>query len=205
MKLSILTISLIVTFIPFSLLSNTATSTPVYDIDGEPLTPGTGYYILPLIRGRGGGVKNYWNGSCPYYVAQANSEVDRGRPVQFYPVNPDEETIPLSTDLNIEFYDLITVCIQQYVWQLGDPVGDSGSQYVTAGGVLENPGEETVNRWFKIETHPDGDYKLVFCLTVCETCRPVCGDIGVLSQGGTRFLGLSDNPFRVCFARTLED
>ncbi|KAJ4820033.1 Trypsin inhibitor [Rhynchospora pubera] len=198
MKFPILTISLIVTFI--SLLSNTATSTPVYDVDGEPLIPEIGYYILPLIRGHGGGVELYYNGSCPYYIAQAFSEVDYGLPVHFHPVNPDEGTIPLSTDLNIDFYDIITVC-QQSVWQLSDPEGDSGSRYVRVGRVLENPGEETVNRWFKIETHPRGDYKLVFCPTVCETCRPVCGDIGLLSQGDSRLLGLSDEPYRVVFKR----
>ncbi|KAJ4767314.1 Kunitz-type trypsin inhibitor [Rhynchospora pubera] len=168
MKFPILTISLIVTFIPFSLLSNTATSTPVYDVDGEPLIPEIGYYILPLIRGSGGSVELHYNGSCPYYIAQAFSEVDYGFPS---------------------------------VWQLSDPEGDSGSRYVRVGRVLENPGEETVNRWFKIETHPRGDYKLVFCPTVCETCRPVCGDIGLLSQGDSRLLGLSDEPYRVVFKR----
>lgn len=53
-----------------------------------------------------------------------------------------------------------------------------------------------MNNWFKIERERE-DYKIVFCSTVCSTCRPVCGDVRVEIVKGRKRLGLSDAPFKV--------
>ncbi|RVW59413.1 Kunitz trypsin inhibitor 2 [Vitis vinifera] len=76
----------------------------------------------------------------------------------------------------------------------------SGQRFVTTGGVEGNPGRETLDNWFKIEKYED-DYKLVFCPTVCDFCKPVCGDIGIYIQNGYRRLALSDVPFKVMFKK----
>nr|CAD1844343.1 unnamed protein product [Ananas comosus var. bracteatus] len=70
--------------------------------------------------------------------------------------------------------------------------GAGGQRFVVTGGVLGNPGPDAVNNWFKIEKFRDISYKIVFCPSVCRSCKVVCGDVGVVGDGGKRFLGLTD-------------
>ncbi|KAE8688342.1 putative Kunitz family trypsin and protease inhibitor protein [Hibiscus syriacus] len=62
--------------------------------------------------------------------------------------------------------------------------------------VVATSGRETLNNRFKIERFED-DYKLAFCPGVCDTCRPVCGDLGVfIDDDGIRRLVLADEPLK---------
>ncbi|KAK3032774.1 hypothetical protein RJ639_035719 [Escallonia herrerae] len=169
---------------------------PVLDIDGARLRNGVEYYILPVFRGRGGGLT--LGGSCPLDVVQAQNEVDNGLPLTFTPVDPKEGIIRESTDLNIEF-SASTICVQSTVWRLSNNE-TTGEYFVTTGGVKGNPGRETISNWFKIEKNQD-DYNLRFCPTVCDTCKVVCRDIGIAIENGTRRLVLSEEPFRVMFKK----
>nr|GFA07920.1 Kunitz-like protease inhibitor [Tanacetum cinerariifolium] len=172
---------------------------PIRDIDGNLVRSGTDYYILPVFRGRGGGVTlaPTRNDSCPLDVVQANLEVDNGLPLKFTPVDPKKGVIRESTDLNIIF-SASSICIQSNVWMLEEY---EGQLIVTGHGVSGNPGQETISNWFKIEKF-DQDYKLVFCPTVCDLCRPVCGDIGVnIDENGSRRLAISDVPFKIMFKK----
>ncbi|TXG47968.1 hypothetical protein EZV62_027262 [Acer yangbiense] len=139
---------------------------PVLDIAGEKLHTGTDYYILPVVRGRGGGLTlaSTGNETCPLDVVQERQE---------------------ST-----------------VWKLDSHDDSLGQWFVTTGGVEGNPGRETISNWFKIEKFDD-DYKLVFCPSVCDTCRVLCRDIGIyIDQAtGIRRLALSDTPFKVMFKK----
>ncbi|XP_021722896.1 kunitz trypsin inhibitor 2-like [Chenopodium quinoa] len=189
-------------------LTTTAANTAVLDIDGQPLQADTNYYILPVFRGRGGGVTLAPKNStqpCPLYVAQDNLELSKGLPLKFYPVNPKDRRIPLSTDLNIVF-DVSTICVQSTGWSLTSFDDDETQRlYIGISGTIGNPGIETISNWFKIEKAGSGkyDYKIVFCPGVCEFCRPICGDVGVfIKKDGTRFLGLlSDQPLLVKFKK----
>ena len=51
----------------------------VLDIDGDIIFRGS-YYVLPVIRGRGGGLTLRGRGGelCPYDIVQKSSEVDEG-------------------------------------------------------------------------------------------------------------------------------
>ncbi|XP_021282616.1 kunitz trypsin inhibitor 2-like [Herrania umbratica] len=173
---------------------------PVLDISGEELRTGTDYYILPVIRGRGGGLTLASTGdeTCPLDVVQEQLEVSNGLPLTFSPVNITKGVVRVSTDLNIKF-SAATICVQSTVWKLDN---DEATQklVVTTGGVEGNPGIETLSNWFKIERYED-DYKLVFCPGVCDFCRPVCGDLGVFIDAGIRRLALSDVPLKVMFKR----
>jgi Trypsin and protease inhibitor len=201
MKFQLLSISLLVTLF-FSFNSNAATLGSVYDTDGHPLIPGQQYYILPVIRGRGGGLTMMpHNHLCPLYVSQENMEVNRGLPLIFRPANPKAKVICLSTDINVEF-SAATTCVQPTAWRLGESEGTTNKRYVITGGVVGNPGRKTVSNWFKIEKWGNKDYKLVFCPSVCKLCKVVCGDVGVLNEGGKRFLGLSGHSFPVMFKKT---
>ncbi|XP_039161292.1 kunitz trypsin inhibitor 5-like [Eucalyptus grandis] len=107
--------------------------------------------------------------------------------------------IRLSTDLNV-WLDAAKICMHSTVWRLGAYNEEVKQYFVESGGVLGNPGRETISNWFKIEK-VDEDYKLVFCPTVCDTCKVICRDVGVYVDGATRRLALSDEPFRVMFKK----
>lgn len=55
---------------------------PVLDIAGKQLRAGADYYILPVIRSRGGGLTLAATGNetCPLDVAQERQEVKNGLP-----------------------------------------------------------------------------------------------------------------------------
>ncbi|KAF3438401.1 hypothetical protein FNV43_RR21163 [Rhamnella rubrinervis] len=193
----------LLTFIT-NLVPGAAESAPdaVRDIDGDILRTGVDYYILPVVRGRGGGLTLASTGSktCPLDVVQERHEVENGLPLTFTPVNPKKGVVRVSTDLNIKF-SASTVCVQSTVWRL-EYDESTGQRFVSSGGVEGNPGPATLSNWFKIDKF-ENDYKLVFCPTVCNFCKVVCKDVGVyIDDDGLRRLALTDDqPFRVMFKK----
>ncbi|KAK0578213.1 hypothetical protein LWI29_006831 [Acer saccharum] len=192
-----------VTKVPLVVSTADASHSPVLDIAGKKLLAGTDYYILPVFRGRGGGLTlaSTGNETCPLDVVQEQHVVENGLPVTFSPVNIKKGVIRLSIDQNIKF-SASTDCVQSTVWKL-DSHDDSLRQwFVTTGGVEGNPGRRTTSNWFKIEKFDD-DYKLVFCPSVCDICKVLCRDIGIyIDQAtGIRRLALSDTPFKVMFKK----
>ncbi|RAL41728.1 hypothetical protein DM860_008910 [Cuscuta australis] len=187
------------------LISAAAAASPaVLDVKGKPLIVGSNYFVLPVIRGGGGGLypantkPNTFG--CPLDIIQEASEVQKGIPVVFSPVNATA-AVPLSTDLNVRFYTP-TICARRMGWKM-DGLDESSKQYfVKTGGAEGNPGPQTLSSWFKIEK-AGSDYKFVFCPTVCNVCKVVCKDVGIYVQkNGARFLVLSEIPFKVMFEKT---
>ncbi|KAH8482991.1 hypothetical protein H0E87_027674 [Populus deltoides] len=184
-----------------------AAAEPVLDIDGEKLVAGTKYYILPVFRGRGGGITMASNKtSCPLAVVQDRLEVSKGLPLTFTPAADDKKGVILvSTDLNIKFLAK-TTCPQSTVWKITKSSNSKVQWFVSTGGVEGNPGFNTVTNWFQIEK-ADDDYKLVFCPTKVCNCGVLCRDIGIyIEDNGTRTLSLSDalQPFKVQFKKALK-
>uniref|UniRef100_A0A6N2LJ50 Uncharacterized protein n=1 Tax=Salix viminalis TaxID=40686 RepID=A0A6N2LJ50_SALVM len=71
-----------------------AAAEPVVDIDGEKLVAGTKYYILPVFRGRGGGITMARNKtSCPLAVVQDRLELSKGLPLTFTPAVDNKKGI----------------------------------------------------------------------------------------------------------------
>ena len=173
----------------------------VLDLDCKKVRTGADYYILPVIRGRGGGLAlaSTRSKTCPLHVVQERHEVSKGLPLTFSPVNQKKGGVRVSTDLNVNF-SAATICVQSTVWNL-DKFDDSIRHwFVTTGGVKGNPGRETTSNWFKIEKYEDR-YKLVFCPTVCNFCKVLCKDVGIYIEDGRRHLALSDVPFMVMFKK----
>ncbi|KAL9994492.1 putative proteinase inhibitor I3, Kunitz legume, kunitz inhibitor STI-like superfamily [Helianthus debilis subsp. tardiflorus] len=193
------TILLLILFSTVSLSLGQPSPDAVRDIAGNLLRSGTEYYILPVFRGRGGGVTlaPTRNESCPLDVVQEGFELEDGLPLTFTPVDPKKGVIRESTDLNIIF-SASSICIQSNVWMLEEY---EGQRIISGRGTAGNPGRETISNWFKIEKYENG-YKLVYCPTVCDLCRPVCGDIGVVfAENGSRRLAISDVPFMIKFRK----
>lgn len=180
----------------------------VVDTQGKNVRAGMGYYIRPVpttpCDGRGPCVVGSGfvliarspNKTCPLNVVVV--EGFRGQAVTFTPVNPKKGVIRVSTDVNINV-TLETACEESTVWKLDDFDASAGHWFVTTGGVVGNPGKDTISNWFKIEKYEE-DYKLVFCPTVCDTCKPLCRNVGVfMDSNGNRRVALTDESYKVRF------
>ena len=202
MKTSLLAFSII--FLAF-ICKTIAAPEPVLDISGKQVTTGVKYYILPVIRGKGGGlaVANHGenNQTCPLYVVQEKLEVKNGEAVTFTPYNAKQGVILTSTDLNIKSFVTKTKCPQTQVWKLLKEL--TGVWFLATGGVEGNPSMATVGNWFKIEK-ADKDYVLSFCPSEACKCQTLCRELGLfVDDKGNKHLALSDQipSFRVVFKR----
>ncbi|MCD7461727.1 hypothetical protein HAX54_046906 [Datura stramonium] len=188
----------------FFLVKAQNVSEPVLDVSGKAVVKGSNYFILPAGRGNNddGGldVSSIRNRTNPLVVSQ-NTQSSVGGSLQFSPLDPEENTVRLSTDLNVKFMSII-ISDSSTVWTVNNEI--IPQRYVVAvGGVEGNPGRDTLSNWFKIDKYEDA-YKLVYCPGVCETCRPFCGDIGILVEPNNKrvlFVG-SDKPLKVKFQYT---
>lgn len=180
----------------------------VVDTEGNKVRASVDYYIRPVpttpCDGQGPCVVGSGfvliarspNETCPLNVAVV--EGFRGQAVTFTPVDPKKGVIRVSTDLNIKV-SLETICEESTIWKLDAFDASIGKWFVTTGGVMGNPSKDTISNWFKIEKYED-DYKLVYCPTVCDFCKPVCGNVGVfVDSNGNKRVALTDEPFKVRF------
>ncbi|CAN0891141.1 Kunitz trypsin inhibitor 5 [Linum grandiflorum] len=175
---------LAILLISFTTLSSAA---PVTDIDGTPLRSGLKYYILPSVSGNGGGIAldRTKTRKCPLSVFQDDYELSKGLPVVFLPVNAKQGyTVQTNTDLNIEF---------AAVWKVESYDHDVKQWFVGTGGIEGKPGPRTVENWFKIAKY-GGNYKLVYCPSVCKSCKVECKDVGVyVDEDGKKRVALTDD------------
>ncbi|MCD7449788.1 hypothetical protein HAX54_001525 [Datura stramonium] len=172
--------------VPFLLVALSTTSSflvkaqdvsePVLDVSGNAVRTGVNYFILPAARGNGGGlqVASIRNQTNPLVVSQNADESVIGVNLQFSPVDPKENTIRISTDMNVKFTSM-SISDSSTVWRINTELIPQ-RYLVTVGGVEGNPGRETLGNWFKIDKYEDA-YKLVYCPGVCNICRPFCGEI----------------------------
>lgn len=190
---------LLVALFSFFLVKAQDVAEPVLDVSGNAVRTGVNYYILPAGRGNGGGlqVASIRNRTNPLVVSQNADESIIGVTVQFSPVDPKENTVRLSTDLNVKFTSMV-ISSCSTVWRINTELIPE-RYLVTVGGVEGNPGRETLGNWFKIDKYEDA-YKLVYCPGVCNICRPFCGEIGILVENGKRVLFVGrDPPLKVTF------
>ncbi|KAK4375805.1 hypothetical protein RND71_006482 [Anisodus tanguticus] len=80
------------------------------------------YFVLPVIRGRGGGlypsnVKQ--QNLCPRDIIQEADEVQQGLHVVFTHVDTKKGVVRESTDLNVRFYTP-TICARETIWKIGE-------------------------------------------------------------------------------------
>nr|VDD00636.1 unnamed protein product [Brassica rapa] len=169
----------------------------VLDIDGDIIFRGS-YYVLPVIRGRGGGLTLRGRGGelCPYDIVQESSEVDEGIPVKFSNWRPRVAFVPESQDLNIKTDVEATICFQSTYWRVGEFDEERQQYFVVAGLQDDSP-----NSFFQIEKSRDDAYKFVFCPKTGDSGRQ-CTNVGIfVDEIGVRRLALSSEPFLVMFKK----
>ncbi|KAI3796285.1 hypothetical protein L1987_38952 [Smallanthus sonchifolius] len=212
MKFSILIVTLLSTLLSSyttstqslqtTIATTTTAATTPFDSDGHEVQPGLKYYITPVQSNTSGGGLSLAtrDNFCPPFVIQENAQLSKGLPIRFIPLDNKQNAINLSTDLNIVF-NAATICVQSTVWKLSVAGGGNTDDmvagrryYVRSGGVVGRPGVGTVSNWFRIEKGGDIGYKIVFCPSVCSSCKVVCGDVGVSEENGKRWLALVDQP-----------
>ncbi|CAN1178771.1 Kunitz trypsin inhibitor 5 [Linum perenne] len=164
-----------------------ASPSPVTDVDGTPLRSGLKYFILPSVSGNGGGVAldRTKTKKCPLSVFQDDYELSKGLPVVFLPVNAKQGyTVQTITDLNSD---------EATVWKVESYDHDVKQWFIGTGGIEGKPGPRTVDNWFKIAKY-GGNYKLVYCPSVCKSCKVQCKDVGVYEdEDGKKRLALTDD------------
>ncbi|KAL2328340.1 hypothetical protein Fmac_001523 [Flemingia macrophylla] len=172
----------------------------VVDTSGKKVRAGGNYYIVPANPDDVGGISQLasTDEDCPLDIVIA---VDgyQGQPLTLVPVNDKKGVIRVSTDLNL-YFSIETSCPQSTVWKLKDYDYSTGQWFVTTGGVLGNPGWQTIANWFKIEKYEDA-YKLVYCPSVCSSCNYPCSDVGIYQDQYGKRLALASQPFKVKFQR----
>lgn len=182
---------------------------PILDTDGNPLKAGSKYFVIPSIRGMGGGliltrVVDKSLKVCPQDVVQVPNEVNRGRPVEFFPAYPEKtgELILTNNPINIKFYSPSETsrCANFTVWKM-----DKKYKYVVGRGTLGALNK--IRNWFRIVPYGK-DYRFVYCPTLCVPCKIRCLDLFISyeKQGENvdiRRLAASGNelPFSVTFKK----
>ncbi|KAL3007388.1 hypothetical protein AAZX31_08G330500 [Glycine max] len=163
-----------------------ATADTIFDINGDFVRNGGTYYILPVIRGDGGGIEFAATGNetCPLTVVQSPLEVSKG--------------LPLIISSPFEILSIQEGLILNIGFTFVPPCALIPSEWTTVKGLPEGLAvkltgyENKVPGWFKIErvSLEFNDYKLVFCATEDSTCV----DIGVYIDGeGNRRLVVTEN------------
>ncbi|XP_058773542.1 kunitz trypsin inhibitor 5-like [Vicia villosa] len=215
MKITLLAFLLLFAFMSSQPLLGAADASndQVVDILGKKLRADAHYYILPVLpihkcgpydkcRSSGSSLALASIGkTCPLDVVVVDKY--QGMPLAFTPVNPKKGVIRVSTDLNIKFAYLPTCLHHPLVWKLDRFDNSKRQWFVTTGGVVGNPGWETINNWFKIDKYGDA-YKLVYCPSVVQSSKHMCKDVGVfVNENGSKRLALSDVPLKVKFQQAL--
>ncbi|KAJ1386728.1 Proteinase inhibitor I3, Kunitz legume [Sesbania bispinosa] len=200
MKITFLSLVLIVALSTKLALAGPAQE-EVVDTSGKKVVAGANYYIVSASPKVGGLSLAMTDKQCPLDVVAVNGY--KGLPLVFTPVNLKKGVVRLNTDLNIYFSSQKTTCPQSKVWKVYDDYDLSHIQYfITTGGVIGNPGQETIGNWFKIEKYEDA-YKLVYCPSVCGYCSYQCSDIGIFEDQYGKHLALnkdvSDVPYKIQF------
>ncbi|KAK7256225.1 hypothetical protein RIF29_29663 [Crotalaria pallida] len=156
----------------------------VFDTDGNPLRSYGAYYILPVLRGSGGGIElaQTGNDTCPLTVAQSHSEASFGIPITISsPIFILNIIEGIRLKLHFRDTDLPSCVPTPANWNVKDEQAVKGWSIKVSDDSEKKPG------WFSIQKFGHGAhfYKLVFSSHDDVVSR----DIGIDSDSdGTRRL-----------------
>ncbi|KAI3816161.1 hypothetical protein L1987_15851 [Smallanthus sonchifolius] len=201
-------------------------SAVIYDSAGNKLLRGIPYYILPLLRGSGGGltVTQTTKDACPLHVTQEPFEVNHGVPFTFNPIVLDEDIVRGAYPISIEA-DVINPCSESNIWKVADDDGllkgkkdddkkkkdddddDDDDKVgvplhiVTTGGEYNKP--ESCFQIVEDNMMPGlQSYQIQNCPFKCGSSSTslTCYNVGVIVDAdGNRYLGRTDAVFPVVF------
>nr|P83036.2 RecName: Full=Trypsin inhibitor; Short=LTI; Short=LlTI; AltName: Full=Kunitz-type trypsin inhibitor LlTI; Contains: RecName: Full=Trypsin inhibitor alpha chain; Contains: RecName: Full=Trypsin inhibitor beta chain [Leucaena leucocephala] len=168
------------------------------DLDGDPLYNGMSYYILPVARGKGGGLELARTGSesCPRTVVQTRSETSRGLPARL--ASPYRILIGSNIPLTIEFqpqkpYSCHGHSSRSLQWKV------EKTQMVK---IASSDEEQRLFGPFQIQPYRN-HYKLVYCESESRNHHDDCRDLGIsIDDQQNRLLVVKNgDPLVVQFAK----
>ncbi|KAJ9553669.1 hypothetical protein OSB04_017714 [Centaurea solstitialis] len=183
----------------------TASVDVIYDSAGNKLLKGVPYYILPLLRGTGGGLTlsgNTNTNTCPLSVTQEPFELSYGVPFIVTPIFFDEDFIRQSYPVSIEADISVDPCHGPKAWK----VATTGGGGVTIGGVSNTP--ESCFQVVEDDVMPGlRSYQIQHCPFKCgknSTTSVSCYNVGLVSGagGGQNVVAPTDVIFPVVFANS---
>ncbi|KAJ4843920.1 hypothetical protein Tsubulata_045280, partial [Turnera subulata] len=189
-----LTGSLSLVWLLFMATSSWAQTFPaVVDTDGQPLTSGTQYFIVPAITDVAGGLTLAdRNGSCPFYVAQEpiGRVVSQGIPVTFTPrTAADGNIIREFRDFTVQFTSATSSCVRSRAWRVGEQLDPQTRRRSIVVGPV--PSSSDLG-YFNIFTNEQNVYNIQWCpncLSASGVCpRPLCGSAGIVEENGKRLM-----------------
>lgn len=203
MKITLLAaLVLLLSFIVTNPLIDVIASPPeeVVDTSGKTLRVGSYYYLIQAPQPKNGtGPGLGFAGECPVRIEAPDGF--GGDSLSFIPYNFKKlsSVVRVSTDVNVVFSGEVG-CYHSNVWKM-DYDASNRKWFVSTGGDIGNPGPKTVRSWFKIEKYEEY-YKMVYCPSVCKSCKVLCEDIGIVKdKDGTNRLALSDKPYKIQFRK----
>lgn len=170
----------------------------VLDSEGKPVINGDEYYILPVMRGRGGGLELAKTGSerCPLTVVQARSELSHGLPAR---LSSPALILTLTTSLPMQIAftppEESTCLPSPSSWNV-ERESKIGQSVVKIARDDQQVGFGS----FGIRRVDDGDYKLVYCASSSDAD---CKDLGIsIDDENNRLLVVKDgDPLIVQFLK----
>ncbi|KAL3007397.1 hypothetical protein AAZX31_08G332300 [Glycine max] len=191
--------------------SATADDDHVYDTDGDKLQYGVNYFVLPVIRGNGGGIQvaKAGNETCPLTVVQSGNELSEGLPIKIASRSAGVAFITQG-----QLFKSIQFGVFPSTLRPGCPPSpipskwDPPSEWTIVAGLPERGlavklvgYQNRVSGWFSIVKVADDassssvGYKLVFCRwPEEEVAIHLCKNVGIHTDGkGIRRLVLSAN------------
>ncbi|KAJ0552819.1 putative proteinase inhibitor I3, Kunitz legume, kunitz inhibitor STI-like superfamily [Helianthus annuus] len=203
MKITLCLVSLnLFIFITTHSLLSTA-SDVIYDSTGNKLLKGVPYYILPLLRGTGGGLtlSRASKDACPLDVTQEPFDLSNGVPFTINPILFDQNNIRVAYPISIEA-DVADPCRGSNILKV--VTSEDVVKTVTAGGQFDTP--ESCFQLVENDMMPGlRSYQIQYCPSKCGSntgtgTDVICYNVGIISNSdGKRFVGLTDVMFPVVF------
>lgn len=173
-----------------------STADDVLDTDGDVLQNGGTYYVLPVIRGRGGGIERAKTGieNCPLSVVQSHDELSKGKPIK---ISSPAKIAIIHEDLplNFGFTSAPSCAPSPSIWTIVKGLSEGSAVKIT--GYKHN----VVDGSFRIKkaSLEYNDYTILFCTRDDGTCE----DIGIYvgDDGKRRLVLTQDRPLLVKFQK----
>ncbi|KAF7820297.1 kunitz-type trypsin inhibitor alpha chain-like [Senna tora] len=181
----------------------------VLDSDGEPVGNGfRSYYILPVLRGKGGGLEVAQTGpeTCPLAVVQAPLEISRGIPARFSSIVRIPYISP-RFPLNIEFLPSEpSTCLPFHAaWKVEKE--SLLAVTISTEGVEDFRGSFRIQRANEGEEESTDDYKIQYCGREYDSKNQDCVDLGISIDGdqNRRLVVKDGDPLVVKFVKANDD
>lgn len=181
---------------------------PVLDTSGSPVQPDTQYNVIFTTCSSSALSYNARNKTCPPAIS-VTADSRRRLPITVVSPSP-VETINVNDNINLKFSSSsaspkISLCGEQSLVWRGNQDIYSNKTFITTGGQERSLNNSASSRSFfqiqSVGSEGKKNYKFAYCPRACRACIVPCYDIGIVKEGGERWLGIGDTAAPVQFEK----